>query len=67
MDTIEIDIPFDGFSLKGNLTIPKEANCLVIFSHGSGSSRFSKRNNFVARTLNQMNIATVLTDLLKME
>nr|WP_315218751.1 alpha/beta hydrolase [uncultured Flavobacterium sp.] len=64
METIEIDIPFEEFSLKGNLTIPKEAICLVIFSHGSGSSRFSKRNNFVAKILNQMKMATLLVDLL---
>jgi putative phosphoribosyl transferase len=67
METIEIDIPFEEFSLKGNLTVPKEAIGLVIFSHGSGSSRFSKRNNFVARILNQMNIATLLADLLTMQ
>lgn len=67
METIEIDIPVDEFILKGNLTIPENANSLVIFSHGSGSSRFSKRNNFVARILNQSNIATFLTDLLTME
>ncbi|MBW4359624.1 dienelactone hydrolase family protein [Flavobacterium taihuense] len=67
METIEIDIPVDEFILKGNLTIPKNANSLVIFSHGSGSSRFSTRNNFVARILNQSKIATLLTDLLTME
>lgn len=67
METIEIDIPVDEFILKGSLTIPKNANSLVIFSHGSGSSRFSTRNNFVARILNQSNIATLLTDLLTME
>lgn len=67
METIEIDIPFDEFSLKGNLTIPKVAICLVIFSHGSGSSRFSKRNNYVAKIMNQNNIATLLTDLLTIE
>jgi len=67
METIEIDIPFDEFSLKGNLTIPKAAICLVIFSHGSGSSRFSKRNNYVAKIMNQNNIATLLTDLLTIE
>jgi len=67
METIEIDIPINGIVLKGNLTIPKTANCLVIFSHGSGSSRFSVRNNYVAKFLNQTNIATLLTDLLTME
>lgn len=67
METIEIDTPVNEFILKGNLTIPQKANSLVIFSHGSGSSRFSTRNNFVARILNQSNIATLLTDLLTME
>lgn len=67
METIEIDIPADEFILKGNLAIPKGANSLVIFSHGSGSSRFSRRNNFVARILNNSNIATLLTDLLTIE
>jgi putative phosphoribosyl transferase len=67
METIEIDIPFEEFSLKGNLTVPKEAICLVIFSHGSGSSRFSSRNNYVAKVLNQMHIATLLTDLLTVQ
>ena len=67
METIEIDIPADEFILKGNLAIPKGANSLVIFSHGSGSSRFSTRNNFVARILNNSNIATLLTDLLTIE
>lgn len=67
METIEIDIPVGEFILKGNLTVPKEANSLVIFSHGSGSSRFSTRNNYVAKVLNKSNIATLLTDLLTLE
>jgi pimeloyl-ACP methyl ester carboxylesterase len=67
METIEIKIPINRFFLKGNLTVPNEANCLVIFSHGSGSSRFSIRNNFVAKILNQKNIATFLVDLLTIE
>jgi putative phosphoribosyl transferase len=67
METNEIKIPINLIFLKGNLTVPKEANCLVIFSHGSGSSRFSIRNNFVAKTLNKSNIATLLVDLLTLE
>lgn len=67
METIEIDIPIDGIILKGNLTVPEKANSLVIFSHGSGSSRFSVRNNYVAKVLNQSKIATLLTDLLTIE
>ncbi len=54
----------DDLDLKGNLNIPKKPKAFVIFSHGSGSSRFSSRNRFVAQLLNKQNIATLLTDLL---
>lgn len=47
METNEIDISIGTLILKGNLNIPSEANSLVIISHGSGSSRFSIRNNYV--------------------
>jgi putative phosphoribosyl transferase len=50
--------------LEGMLRIPAEATGLVIFVHGSGSSRFSPRNNFVADILNKDNLATLLIDLL---
>src|SRR5205814_7004036 len=50
-----------------NLNIPPQAESVVIFSHGSGSSRFSPRNNFVADILNKQKIATVLADLLTEE
>src|SRR5438477_6287782 len=53
--------------LRGDLHIPAEADSLVIFSHGSGSSRFSPRNNYVAEILNKEKIATLLTDLLTQE
>jgi putative phosphoribosyl transferase len=49
--------------LSGNLDIPKEANGLVLFAHGSGSSRHSPRNQFVAHTLNDAGLATLLFDL----
>src|SRR5688572_29558616 len=65
MKTSEINIQIsEEIHLKGNLTIPKEPNALVIFAHGSGSSRFSPRNNHVADILNKNNMATLLTDLL---
>jgi len=65
MKTTEITIPINNsIDLKGNLNIPEEPNSLVIFSHGSGSSRFSSRNQHVAGVLNKNNIATLLTDLL---
>lgn len=63
----EIEIPVDDITLTGNLIVPEHAESLVIFSHGSGSSRFSPRNRFVAEMLNRQNIATLLTDLLTLE
>ena len=53
--------------LSGNLTIPQKAVALVLFAHGSGSSRHSPRNQFVARTLNDAGLATLLFDLLTQE
>jgi dienelactone hydrolase len=53
--------------LAGNLTIPENAAGLVLFTHGSGSSRHSPRNQFVARTLNDAGLATLLFDLLTPE
>ncbi|MEW7289972.1 dienelactone hydrolase family protein [Aquimarina sp. 2304DJ70-9] len=50
--------------LQGNLTVPKNAIGIVIFSHGSGSSRLSPRNNYVATILQQKGLATLLFDLL---
>lgn len=60
----EIWIELSELSLPGNLVVPKNASGLVIFSHGSGSSRFSTRNNFVAAVLNNHNLGTLLFDLL---
>jgi putative phosphoribosyl transferase len=57
----------DATSVTGNLSIPDRPSGLVIFSHGSGSSRFSTRNRAVARHLNQHGFATLLTDLLTEE
>src|SRR5213083_2345010 len=50
--------------LFGNLNILENATTLVLFAHGSGSSRYSPRNQFVARTLNNAGLATLLFDLL---
>ena len=54
-------------SLPGNLTIPAGATGLVLFAHGSGSSRHSPRNQFVARALERRGFATLLIDLLTPE
>lgn len=51
-------------SLEGTLRLPAQALGMVVFAHGSGSGRFSPRNNFVARHLQQGRVATLLIDLL---
>lgn len=60
-------IPSDKVHLDGIMHVPKNAIGLVLFVHGSGSSRFSKRNQFVASVLNEAKIATLLFDLLTPE
>jgi putative phosphoribosyl transferase len=51
-------------TLEGNLSLPKGAGGIVLFAHGSGSSRHSPRNRYVAQLLNQAKLATLLVDLL---
>ena len=63
----ELQIPAGHAVLSGNLTIPESAAGLVLFAHGSGSSRHSPRNQFVAGTLNDAGLATLLFDLLTPE
>lgn len=60
----EVEIRVGKINLKGELTIPLKAKAIVIFSHGSGSSRFSKRNQMVAHYLQSKNFGTLLFDLL---
>ncbi len=58
-------VPLEGkITLEGNLNIPNNARGAVLFVHGSGSSRFSPRNQFVAQELYQAGLATFLMDLL---
>ncbi|MBC2839512.1 dienelactone hydrolase family protein [Robiginitalea sp. SC105] len=59
-----VSIRLQGAVLKGNLHVPDNALGLVLFSHGSGSSRLSPRNNYVAGELQQRNVGTLLFDLL---
>jgi putative phosphoribosyl transferase len=63
----EVQIHAGRAVLPGNLNIPEDASALVLFAHGSGSSRHSPRNQFVARTLNEAGLATLLFDLLTPE
>ncbi len=62
-----VTIPADQVSLEGELVLPKDANAVVLFAHGSGSSRFSPRNNYVATVLQEAGIGTLLFDLLTRE
>jgi len=62
-----IRIPTNGISIEGNLTILHKAKAIVIFAHGSGSSRFSPRNTHVAKEINEAGISTLLIDLLTAE
>ena len=67
METKDVQISIGTLTLEGNLTVPLDACGLVLFAHGSGSSRFSPRNNQVARFLNDAGLATLLFDLLTAE
>lgn len=62
-----INVTEKNVSLEGMLKIPAHPKGLVLFAHGSGSSRFSPRNNYVADILNQAGLATLLIDLLSKE
>ena len=60
-------IPIDGVTLDGDLSLPDGAQAVVSFAHGSGSSRFSPRNRYVAGVLQQAGLGTLLLDLLTPE
>jgi putative phosphoribosyl transferase len=62
-----VQVSIHGITLEGNLTLPDGAAGLVLFAHGSGSSRHSSRNRHVAAILNQSKLATLLVDLLTPE
>jgi putative phosphoribosyl transferase len=59
-----VRIPIGPVTLEGTLSIPAAAGGIVLFAHGSGSSRHSPRNRFVARALHMGDLATLLLDLL---
>ena len=61
----EVSIPVAGGTLGGELTLPDGADAVVVFAHGSGSSRFSPRNRHVAGVLQKRGMGTLLMDLLR--
>src|SRR6266567_4184537 len=64
---ITIPIPGEDVHLGGELSLSEKSSGLVLFAHGSGSSRHSPRNQFVARTLREAGVGTMLFDLMTAE
>ncbi len=63
----ELRIPVGNVEVAGSLTLPPSTKGVVLFAHGSGSSRFSPRNQYVAKEFNKAGIGTLLFDLLTQE
>lgn len=61
---LSVEIPIDGEKAQGDLTLKKGSKGLVLFAYGSGSSRFSPRQRFVSRWLNEAGLSTLFMDLL---
>src|SRR5439155_4051577 len=59
-----VRIPAGQITLDGDLAVPESTRGVVLFAHGSGSSRFSPRNRYVADVLHRVGLATLLMDLL---
>ncbi len=68
-DRIErtVSVPAASVTLQGTLGVPNRAAAIILFAHGSGSSRFSQRNRYVARVLREAKLGTLLLDLLSPE
>lgn len=64
LEELEVAVPVEVVRLAANLTVPESPTGIVVFAHGSGSSRHSPRNQRVAATLNDAGLATLLLDLL---
>jgi len=60
----DVAVTSESVTLRGLLGIPKGARAVILFAHGSGSGRLSSRNNFVARSLQDAGLATLLIDLM---
>ncbi len=67
IEAIEVAIPVAGGAVAGDLVVPAHADSIVLFAHGTGSSRHSSRNRFVAEQLQKAGMATLLMDLLTRE
>ncbi len=63
-EPVDVEIQLDSVVLPGILAVPQDAGGLVVFAHGSGSSRFSPRNAFMAQMIQERGVGTLLFDLL---
>jgi dienelactone hydrolase len=63
----QVQVMMESGTLEGNLSVPENAGGVVLFAHGSGSSRYSPRNQFVAHVLQEAGFATLLIDLLAVD
>jgi putative phosphoribosyl transferase len=61
----EVVIPAGHHTIRGTLSLPRGARGIVVFAHGSGSGRYSPRNQFVAQVLQEAGLGTLLLDLLE--
>ena len=66
-DRTPVNLRIDSVTIEGELVVPEGSEAVVLFAHGSGSSRFSPRNNYVAEVLRKKGLATLLFDLLTEE
>jgi len=64
IEHLAVSVSVDSVTLEGTLSVPTSARGVVLFAHGSGSSRHSPRNRYVADLLNEGGLATLLIDLL---
>jgi hypothetical protein len=65
--TAEVEVPLGDAGLPGILTLPPHARGVIVFAHGTGSSRLSPRNTVVAKALAEARFGTLLLDLLGAE
>ena len=67
IEHVRVSVPAAEVMLEGDLSMPAAPKGVVLFAHGSGSSRHSPRNRFVAEVLNEHSLGTLLVDLLTVE
>jgi pimeloyl-ACP methyl ester carboxylesterase len=67
IERLRVELPVADVLLRGDVAIPRAPKGMVLFAHGSGSSRHSPRNRYVANVLNEVSLGTLLADLLTVD